>query len=158
MRFFQFLGLALLLMLKFPVLAQMPGFVIKNEKEIPIKLDKVVKNNKYTLVDFWASWCAPCRVQAKELKEFYPEFKDKGFEVVGISIDTKKDAWNRAVAVDRNPWIQLSELKGLKSDIAIFYKVKMVPQTVLLDKKGQIVAIGLHGRELKRKLGELFKN
>lgn len=122
------------------------------------KLSKFVGNGKnIVLLDFWASWCPPCRRDMPNLVDTYKEFKGKGFEIVGISLDSKKEAWEKGIKDLNITWTQLSDLKGWKNDGAALYGVNSIPHTILVDKDGTIIAKGLHGKEVAEKLRELLK-
>lgn len=122
------------------------------------KLSEFVGNGKnIVLLDFWASWCPPCRRDMPNLVDTYKEFKGKGFEIVGISLDSKKEAWEKGIKDLNITWTQLSDLKGWKNDGAALYGVNSIPHTILVDKDGTIIAKGLHGKEVAEKLRELLK-
>ena len=122
------------------------------------KLSEFVGNGKnIVLLDFWASWCPPCRRDMPNLVDTYKEFKGKGFEIVGISLDSKKEAWEKGIKDLNITWTQLSVLKGWKNDGAALYGVNSIPHTILVDKDGTIIAKGLHGKEVAEKLRELLK-
>lgn len=122
------------------------------------KLSEFVGNGKnIVLLDFWASWCPPCRRDMPNLVDTYKEFKGKGFEIVGISLDSKKEAWEKGIKDLNIKWTQLSDLKGWKNDGAALYGVNSIPHTILVDKDGTIIAKGLHGKEVAEKLRELLK-
>jgi len=112
---------------------------------------------KYVLVDFWASWCGPCRGETPYLIKAYAELKDKKFEIVSISLDENKLAWLKAVASDKMTWIQVSDLKGFKNNVAIKYGITTIPRNVLIDPNGLIVAKDLRGEDVTAKLSALIK-
>jgi len=112
---------------------------------------------KYVLVDFWASWCVPCRAENPHLLKAYNQFKDKNFEIVGISLDETKAAWLNAVKHDGMPWIQVSDLKGFKSEVAVKYGISAIPQNFLVDPEGVIVAKNLRGEDVDKKIAEFIK-
>jgi len=113
---------------------------------------------KYVLVDFWASWCGPCREENPNVIAAYNKYKDKGFTVVGVSLDNpgKKDAWVKAIADDKLTWTQVSDLKGWNNVAALQYGVRSIPDNFLIDPTGKIIAKGLRAEGLNSKLAELF--
>ncbi|MCK9641053.1 MAG: AhpC/TSA family protein [Prolixibacteraceae bacterium] len=111
---------------------------------------------KYVMIDFWAAWCQPCRHENPNVVALYAKYKDKGFDVVGVSLDREKDAWVKAIADDQLVWHQVSELKFWQSQIAQKYGVTAIPCTFLLDKEGKIIGKNLRGDDLANKLAELM--
>jgi peroxiredoxin len=111
---------------------------------------------KVVLIDFWASWCAPCRANNPKLLELYGKYKDKGFEILGVSIDNKKDTWQNAIRQDQLTWKQVIDDKGWNAESTIVYGVDAIPASFLLDKKGKIAAINMHGRQLEGKIKKLI--
>jgi thiol-disulfide isomerase/thioredoxin len=113
---------------------------------------------KYVLVDFWASWCKPCRAENPNILKAYQQYKNKGFTVLGISLDEKSEAWKKAVTDDQMPWPQLSDLKGFKNEVSDYFGIQAIPSTLLINPDGEIIAKDLNGKALHRKLAALFKN
>ena len=121
---------------------------------------KVVKlsyyKGKYLLLDFWASWCHPCRGENPNVLKAYNQFHPKGLEIVAVSLDTKKESWLKAIAEDNLPWTQISDLKQ-KNEVADQFGVNSIPDNFLIDPNGVVIARGLRGEDLEKKLAEIFK-
>ena len=111
---------------------------------------------KYLLIDFWASWCGPCRVENPNVVALYQEMKDKDFEIIGVSFDTDREKWVNAIKEDGVNWIHVSDLKGWKNAVGATYGVNAIPHTVLLDKEGVIIAKNLRGKDLREKLESIL--
>jgi len=122
-----------------------------------IELSDVIKDNQFTLLEMWASWCGPCRGEIPYLKEVYKNYNEKGFEIYSFSLDTNSKAWKKASMEEEIVWINTCDLEGFKSPIAKQYGVDGVPFNILIDKKGIIVAKNLRGLELGEKLSDLVK-
>jgi thiol-disulfide isomerase/thioredoxin len=112
---------------------------------------------KYVLIDFWASWCPPCREENPKLVKTYTEFKEKNFEILGVSFDREFDAWAKAVKDDNLTWKHVSDLQGWNNSAGQAYGVKAIPQNILVDPEGKVVARNLHGEDLNNKLKEILK-
>lgn len=115
------------------------------------------RKGKYLLVEFWASWCSPCRAENPNLLKQYTQYKDKGFDILGVSLDDDKQKWAQAIEKDGMPWTQVSDLKGWNNEIGRLYGVRAVPASILLDPEGKIIGINLRGESLNKKLEELFQ-
>jgi peroxiredoxin len=114
---------------------------------------------KYVLVDFWASWCGPCRQENPNLTKAYHTYKDKNFDVLSVSLDEAKDRakWVKAIRDDQLPWTQVAELKGWEGKTVTAYSIKFIPQNFLVDPTGKIIATNLHGDALPKELARLVK-
>jgi peroxiredoxin len=112
---------------------------------------------KYVLIDFWASWCGPCRTEYPFLKRAYSKYSDRNFEIIGVSLDSKKEKWIDAIQSNGFEWTQLSDLKGGENAVAKAYGIAAIPQNFLIDPDGKIVAKNLRGEELLAKIAELIK-
>lgn len=123
-----------------------------------VTLTSVIENpaNKYTLVDFWASWCGPCMGEVPHLKETYDKFRRKGFEIYGVSFDNNRDKWLAAVKDNGMNWIQVSDLNGFDNPAAKDYAIQGIPSNFLIDAAGNIVAKNLRGEDLYKKVEELL--
>jgi peroxiredoxin len=111
---------------------------------------------KYVLVDFWASWCRPCREENPNVVRAYNKFKEKNFTVLGVSLDNNRAPWLKAIKADALAWTQVSDLKGWNNEAAAKYNIQSIPQNFLLDPSGKIIAKNLRGPELESRLCELL--
>ncbi|WP_104382813.1 TlpA disulfide reductase family protein [Sphingobacterium sp. HMA12] len=111
---------------------------------------------KYVLIDFWASWCGPCRAENPNVLKAYNKYKDSNFTVVGISLDDNAEKWKKAIKDDGMPWSQVSSLKGFENEVSTYYGIQGIPSTLLVDPDGKIIARNLRGASLQQKLSEIF--
>ena len=134
--------------------ASAPVFTQKDVNGKPISLADL--KGKTVLVEFWASWCGPCRAENPNLVKLYNQYKDKGFEILAVSLDSDKAAWEKAIKADGLPWLHVSDLKGWNNAVGRLYGVRAVPASVLVDKDGKVIGNELRGESLKAKLAELY--
>lgn len=121
-----------------------------------LSISQFVKNNKYTLVDFWASWCGPCCAEMPNVVKAYEKFHSKGLEIIGVSLDNDKAAWQAGLNRLKMSWPQMSDLKGWECEAASLYGIQAIPSNILIDQSGKIVAKDLREEELQTKLAELL--
>ncbi len=134
---------------------QAPDISLPDTKGHIIKLSSL--KGKVVLIDFWASWCMPCRASIPSVVKLYDKYKQKGFEVYGVSIDEKKNAWLKAIKQDNINYTQVNDKAGWYAKVTEAYGVNEIPATFLIDKKGTIIAVNPEGKELEDKINELLK-
>lgn len=141
--------------ISFSIMAQTP--VQAPEIKLPDAKNQLISTaslkGKVVLIDFWASWCKPCRRTVPGLKKIYASYKQKGFEIYGISLDDNKNAWKKAVFDDGIPWIQVNDAAG---NVAQQWHVQFIPNTFLLNKQGEIIAVNMSEEELEALLQKLL--
>jgi peroxiredoxin len=132
------------------------NFSQMNDKGEEVSLAQVNKG-KYVLIDFWASWCGPCRTEYPYLKKAYSQYRDRNFEIIGVSLDDNKANWLQAIKSNGFQWIELCDLKGRQNEVASAYGIAAIPQSFLIDPQGNIIAKNLRGDDLLEKLKEVIK-
>ena len=131
-----------------------PGFTLNDVSGKPVSLSDL--KGKLVLVEFWASWCGPCRAENPNLVKQYKLYKEKGFEVLAVSLDSDKAKWADAIAKDGLPWLHVSDLKGWNNAVGRLYGVRGVPASFLVSKEGKIIGLDLRGEALNAKLAEIY--
>lgn len=131
-----------------------PDFVQRDIDNKNVALSEY--KGKFVLLEFWGSWCGPCRDENPYLVKIYKKFGGSSFEIVGVSLDVNKQTWIKAIKDDGLTWTQLSDLKGQRNEVALMYNVNATPSNFLIDPEGKIIAINLRGESLSLKLKEIF--
>lgn len=134
---------------------QAPDFTLPDVNGQPISLNSF--KGKYVLVDFWASWCKPCRLENPNLVAAYNKYKDKNFTIFGVSLDENRESWLQAIQADQLAWAHVSDLKQWESMVIPLYGFDGIPYNVLLDPQGNVIAEGLRGADLDAKLAQVIK-
>ncbi len=134
-----------------------PDFTQNDPEGNPVKFSDVYSKNEITLLDFWASWCGPCRQENPNVVAVYNDFKDKGFTVFGVSLDRDKDAWLKAIKDDKLNWTQVSDLAYWQNAVAKTYAINSIPSSLLVDKTGKIIAKNKRSEELRKTVAEILK-
>jgi peroxiredoxin len=111
---------------------------------------------KVVLLDFWASWCGPCRTSNKELVRLYPKYKSKGFEILGVSLDEDLSKWKKAIEKDKITWLQVNEPGGWDARTAVKWDISAIPTSFLIDRDGKLLAMDLSGKELEKAIKHLI--
>ena len=133
-----------------------PDFIMNDPGGNPVRFSDVYKQYEYTLLDFWAAWCGPCRVENPNIVSVYNEFKDKGFGVFGVSLDRDREAWLKAIEDDRLTWTHVSDLEYWNNAAAQMYVVNSIPSSLIVDRNGKIVAKNKRDNELRETVAQLL--
>jgi peroxiredoxin len=135
-----------------------PEFTQNDTLDMPVSLSSF--RGKYLLIDFWASWCGPCRQENPNVVKVFNQFKDRGFHVLGVSLDRpgQKDKWMKAIHDDQLTWTHVSDLKFWDNAVSKQYGIRAIPQNLLLDPAGKIIAKNLRGEDLVKKMAAIFAN
>ncbi|MDA3820388.1 MAG: TlpA disulfide reductase family protein, partial [Candidatus Delongbacteria bacterium] len=134
-----------------------PDFTMNDTEGNPITFSDVYSQHEYTLLDFWAAWCGPCRRENPNVVAVYNDYKDDGFYVFGVSLDREKDAWLQAIEDDNLTWTHVSDLSYWSNAAAQLYAVNSIPASLIVDKNGIIVAKDKRGDELRETVGGLVE-
>lgn len=132
-----------------------PNFQQNTPEGKPLSLHSI--KSKVKIIDFWASWCGPCRLENPNIKAIYKDFHSKGLEILSVSLDSDKEAWLKAIKEDQLPWHHVSDLKGWYNEAARLYVVNAVPHLIVVDEDNIIIAKNLRGEELRTKITEILK-
>lgn len=135
---------------------QAPDFTVNDDEGNPVKLSDYIGENKYLFLDFWASWCGPCRRENPNIVSAYQKYNDKGFDIFAVSLDSDQKSWLNAIEKDNLTWTQTSDLLLWDSEPAKLYGVRAIPSNFLIDQNGVIVAKNLKGEDLHKSLDELL--
>ena len=133
-----------------------PRLQIKLTTPVGDSLSLASLKGKVVLLDFWASWCMPCRASNRKLSKIYKKYNEKGFEIFAVSLDEDKNDWLSAIRQDKIDWPQVIDMRGQNARSAIDWNVSVLPTSYLINKKGDVVAISLEGRELEKALEKLL--
>lgn len=135
----------------------MPDFTMDGIDGKPMSALAEIRKNKVTVIDFWASWCGPCRAEMPNMVKMYDEYKDKGLGILGVSLDSKRGDWEGASKRLGVKWPQMSDLKGWDNAAARMFNIQSIPQTIVVDGNGKILKKGLRGEELEAFVAGLLK-
>tara|TARA_B100001057_G_scaffold235889_1_gene236170 strand:+ start:4779 stop:5906 length:1128 start_codon:yes stop_codon:yes gene_type:complete len=134
-----------------------PDFTAPSIDGTNVTLSEELKKNKVTLVDFWAAWCRPCRVENPNLVRLYKEYNKEGFNIIGVSLDRTKEQWEQAIIDDNLPWTQVSNLNFWNDPVARRYSIRAIPQSYLLNKDGLVMGKNLRGQDLEARISAMLK-
>lgn len=138
--------------------SEAPDFTLPTPDGRQIRFKDFLRGKKCVLLDFWASWCTWCRKENPNVRAAYDEFKDKGFDVISVSVDTKDEAWRKALDEDKPSWAQVVDCRGTKDGLYQWYNLKGIPAIFLVDGNGTIIAKKLRGSKIREAIVEYMKN
>lgn len=121
-----------------------------------VSLKSEIRKNQITIIDFWASWCGPCRAEMPLMVNIYNQHKDNGLGIIGVSLDSDYSSWEKAITDNKLTWTQLSDLRGWDSYAAKTYNVTAIPYTIIVDRNAKIIASGLRGEQLEKYINNYF--
>lgn len=136
---------------------QLKDFTMTTPEGKQVSMLEYVKGKRIILIDFWASWCAPCRKEGQNIKAIYTDMHERGFDVLGVSLDTKREAWLKGIEEEGYKWTQISDLKGFQSPVCKEYNINGIPALFLVDGNGKVIAKDLRGDDMRKKVEEYCK-
>jgi thiol-disulfide isomerase/thioredoxin len=133
-------------------------FIMNDINGNPLKLSDLVKSNKLTIIDFWASWCGSCKAEMPDVIKVYNKYKNQGVGILGVTLDNDANAWKLSTKIVGIPWQQVFDMKGPMNKAAVLYSIRSIPATIIINQKGTIVARNIRGEYLESKIKELLEN